>query len=89
LTQKRGHAMVPSWTGRATIPAEMNAQKPPKKRPNQGKHCPDHGASIAEIAATLALSEGTVRNYLSEAFQKLGARNRVEAAHMAREKGWL
>ena len=48
-----------------------------------------HGAGIAEIASTLALSEGTVRNYLSEAIQKLGARNRVEAAHLAREKGWL
>jgi two-component system response regulator DesR len=48
-----------------------------------------HGASIAEIAASLALSEGTVRNYLSVAIQKLGARNRVEAAHIAREKGWI
>jgi two-component system, NarL family, response regulator DesR len=47
------------------------------------------GASIAQIAATLHLSEGTVRNYLSEAIQKLEARNRVEAAHIAREKGWL
>ena len=47
------------------------------------------GASIAEIAATLFLSEGTVRNYLSIAIQKLGAQNRVEAAHLARQKGWL
>lgn len=47
------------------------------------------GASVAEIAATLFLSEGTVRNYLSEAIQKLEARNRVEAAHLAQEKGWL
>jgi len=48
-----------------------------------------HGASIAEIASSLFLSEGTVRNYLSVAIQKLGARNRVEAAHIAEEKGWL
>ena len=48
-----------------------------------------HGASIAEIAASLFLSEGTVRNYLSVAIQKLGAHNRVEAAHIAEEKGWL
>jgi two-component system response regulator DesR len=48
-----------------------------------------HGASIAEIAATLVLSEGTVRNYLSTAIQKLGAQNRVEAAHIAEQKGWL
>jgi two-component system response regulator DesR len=47
------------------------------------------GASIAEIAQSLYLSEGTVRNYLSEAIQKLDARNRVEAAHIAQEKGWL
>ena len=48
-----------------------------------------HGASIAGIANTLYLSEGTVRNYLSIAIQKLGVHNRVEAAHLAEEKGWL
>jgi two-component system response regulator DesR len=47
------------------------------------------GASVAQIAATLFLSEGTVRNYLSEAIQKLGARSRVEAARIAEERGWL
>ncbi len=47
------------------------------------------GASISEIAASLFLTEGTVRNYLSVAIQKLGARNRVEAAHIAEQKGWL
>ena len=47
------------------------------------------GASVAEIAATLSLSEGTVRNYLSVAMQKLGARNRAEAARLAEQKGWI
>jgi two-component system response regulator DesR len=47
------------------------------------------GLSSADIAATLSLSEGTVRNYLSEAINKLGAQNRVEAANLARAKGWL
>jgi two-component system response regulator DesR len=47
------------------------------------------GASIAEIATSLFLSEGTVRNYLSVAIQKLGAKNRIEAAHIAEQKGWL
>ncbi len=47
------------------------------------------GGTNAEIAAQLFLSEGTVRNHLSAAIQKLGARNRVEAARIAREKGWL
>jgi two-component system, NarL family, response regulator DesR len=47
------------------------------------------GQTSADIAGTLHLSEGTVRNYLSEAISKLGAGNRVEAARIAREKGWL
>jgi len=47
------------------------------------------GASAANIAETLYLSEGTVRNHLSIAIQKLGARNRIEAARLAEEKGWL
>lgn len=47
------------------------------------------GVNGADMAARLDLSEGTVRNYLSEAITKLGARNRVEAARIAREKGWL
>ena len=47
------------------------------------------GASLAEIAARLILSEGTVRNHLSTAMQKLGARNRMEAARLAEQKGWL
>ena len=47
------------------------------------------GQATGEIAEALHLSEGTVRNYLSEAISKLGAQNRVEAARIAREKGWL
>jgi two-component system, NarL family, response regulator DesR len=47
------------------------------------------GATIAEIAAALYLSEGTVRNYLSSCIQKTGARNRTEALRVAEERGWL
>lgn len=47
------------------------------------------GSTNAEIAAVLHLSQGTVRNYLSMAIQKMAARNRAEAVRMAREKGWL
>lgn len=47
------------------------------------------GAASSEIAVKLRLSEGTVRNYLSEAISKLGAANRVEAARIARSRGWL
>jgi two-component system, NarL family, response regulator DesR len=45
--------------------------------------------TAADIAAALFLSEGTVRNYLSAAIRKLGARNRREAIGIAEEKGWL
>jgi len=47
------------------------------------------GLQSGDIAAQLQLSEGTVRNYLSEAISKMGASNRVEAARIARTKGWL
>jgi two-component system, NarL family, response regulator DesR len=45
--------------------------------------------AIAEIATRLHLSPGTVRNHLSAAIQKLGARNRAEAVEIAQQKGWL
>lgn len=47
------------------------------------------GLSTASLAARLCLSEGTVRNYLSEAIGKLHAANRVDAARIARARGWL
>ncbi len=47
------------------------------------------GQTGPEIAEALGLSVGTVRNYLSEAMGKLGAGNRIEAARLARDKGWL
>lgn len=47
------------------------------------------GLKTHDIANKLFLSEGTVRNYLSEAISKLGAANRVDAARIAKQKGWL
>jgi two-component system response regulator DesR len=47
------------------------------------------GATVAAVAARLVLSEGTVRNYRSSAIGKTGARNRVEATRIARDRGWL
>ena len=47
------------------------------------------GGTIADVATALSLSEGTVRNHLSAAIQKLEARNRADAARVAKEKGWL
>lgn len=49
----------------------------------------EEGKSNKEIARTLSLSPGTVRNYLADATQKLGAANRIEAFQIARENGWL
>ncbi|MEV0153972.1 response regulator transcription factor [Micromonospora sp. NPDC050686] len=47
------------------------------------------GGTVAELAATLHLSEGTVRNHLSAAIGKTGARNRADAVRVAEENGWL
>jgi two-component system response regulator DesR len=47
------------------------------------------GMSTSDVAQKIGLSEGTVRNYLSEVISKLGAQNRIEAARIARMKGWL
>lgn len=47
------------------------------------------GLSAGEIAGQLNLSQGTVRNYLSDAIGKLGVGNRIEAYRLARQKGWL
>ena len=47
------------------------------------------GKSTSDIAETLFIAEGTVRNYLSEAIAKLNASNRIDAARIAKQKGWL
>jgi two-component system response regulator DesR len=58
-------------------------------RERQALRLAAEGLSTAKIGAEIHLSEGTVRNYLSEAISKVGAENRVEAARIARQKGWL
>lgn len=79
--------------GRAVDPelaAEAWVERDPlTDRERQVLRLAGEGHSSADIAASLSLSEGTVRNYLSEAIGKLGAGNRVEAARLARDKGWL
>lgn len=64
-------------------------QDPLSERERQVLRLAGEGRSGAEIARQLHLSEGTVRNYLSEAISKLNAGNRIEAYRMAREAGWL
>lgn len=62
---------------------------PLTERERQALRLAGEGLSNAAIAERLNLSEGTVRNYISEAAGKLGAANRTEAARTARQKGWL
>lgn len=58
-------------------------------RERQVLRCAGEGLPTTEIAAQLGLSQGTVRNYLSEAISKLGVANRIEAYRLAQQKGWL
>jgi two-component system response regulator DesR len=62
---------------------------PLTERERQALRLASEGLSTADIAGRLNLSTGTVRNYLSEAIDKLGAANRFDAARIARDKGWL
>lgn len=79
--------------GRAIAPelaeGAWNAHNPLTERERQVLQAAEDGAGTGAIAAALGLSEGTVRNYLSEAINKLEAKSRVEAARKARELGWL
>ncbi|MFC4453408.1 response regulator transcription factor [Deinococcus sonorensis] len=79
--------------GRAIAPelaaSAWDVQNPLTERERQVLAQAELGASTAQIARLLQLSEGTVRNYLSEAISKLEAAGRVEAARRARERGWL
>jgi len=79
--------------GRAIDPAlateAWSEPDPLTYRERQVLRLAGQGRAGAAIAAELGLSEGTVRNYLSEAMSKLGAANRIEAARIARERGWL
>jgi len=79
--------------GRAIAPelaeGAWNAHNPLTERERQVLQAAEDGATTGAIARELGLSEGTVRNYLSEAISKLEAKSRVEAARKARELGWL
>ena len=79
--------------GRAIDPqlavAAWGEQDPLSERERQVLRLAGEGASSADIAERLSLSQGTVRNYLSEAIGKLGANNRIEAYRAAKQNGWL
>ncbi|WP_374605119.1 response regulator transcription factor [Arenimonas sp.] len=79
--------------GRAIDPqlavAAWGEDDPLTERERQVLRLAGEGVKTADIAVRLHLSQGTVRNYLSEAIGKLGAENRIEAYRSARAKGWL
>jgi len=80
-----GRAIAPelaleSWSG---------GEDPLTERERQVLRLAGEGRASSDIAREVHLSEGTVRNYLSEAISKLGAANRVDAYRMARDAGWL
>jgi len=64
-------------------------RNPLTEREREVLRAAEDGATVADVARRLHLSEGTVRNHLSSAIGKTGARNRAEAARTARENGWL
>lgn len=69
--------------------AGIGDKDPLTERERQALRLAEHGLSSTAIAAEMCLSEGTVRNYLSECISKLYAHSRGQAAHIARQKGWL
>ena len=79
-----GHAIDPQLAVEAWSEAD-----PLNDRERQVLRLAGEGLSAIDIAAQLNLSQGTVRNYLSEAIGKLGVGNRIEAYRLARQKGWL
>jgi two-component system response regulator DesR len=82
--QGGGKAIAPELAAEA-----WDTEDPLNDRERQVLRLAGEGLSSSDIARQLFLSEGTVRNYLSEAIGKLGAANRIEAARIARQKGWL
>ncbi|WP_345842197.1 response regulator transcription factor [Shewanella algae] len=67
----------------------LGEQDPLSDKERRALRLAAEGKSSGEIAAALFISEGTVRNYLSEAINKLGASNRIDAARIAKQNGWL
>lgn len=81
-----GHQVVDPALAAAALAAGPN---PLTDRERDVLTAADGGATIADIAKQLFLSESTVRNYLSSAIGKTGSRNRIEAVRTARHHGWL
>jgi two-component system, NarL family, response regulator DesR len=92
--EKLAEALRRVHAGGRAIDPELAAEAwgeadPLTDRERQVLRMAGEGMSAPDIAEALTLSTGTVRNYLSEAIGKLGTSNRIEAYHLARQKGWL
>jgi DNA-binding NarL/FixJ family response regulator len=75
--------LIPGWRPLRSV----RGFSPLSEREREGLAATDRGAGVPDIARTLFLSEGTVRNHLSAAIQKVGARNRGEADQNRRPEG--
>jgi two-component system response regulator DesR len=82
----RGEKVIDSQLAHAAL-SEGSSPLTPRERDVLAMSV--RGASVEEVARSLHLTNGTVRNHLSIAIQKLNAHNRTEAARIAEEKGWL
>lgn len=85
---RRVHAGLRAIDPELTVEALIEPD-PLNERERQVLRLAAEGLEGPDIARRLGLSEGTVRNYLSSAITKVGASNRIEAANLARAKGWL
>jgi two-component system, NarL family, response regulator DesR len=87
-------ALLQVQAGKRVIDSELvlqalGEQDPLSDKERKALRLAADGKSTSEIAAALYIAEGTARNYLSEAISKLNAANRIDAARIARQKGWL
>lgn len=92
--EKLAQAVRQVMQGKRVVDPELALEalaepNPLSEREVQVLRLAETGLSSKEISGRLGLSEGTVRNYLSEVLSKLGARNRMEAVQTAKDKGWL
>jgi two-component system response regulator DesR len=88
------HAIQQVMAGKRVIDPELAMMAigdidPLNDKERRALRLASEGKSTADIAETLFIAEGTVRNYLSEAIAKLNASNRIDAARIAKQKGWL
>ncbi|MCC5826789.1 response regulator transcription factor [Alkalimonas sp.] len=87
-------AIAQVMAGKKVVDSELllnslGEQDPLSDKERQALRLAADGKSTSEIAAALYIAEGTARNYLSDAINKLNAANRIDAARIARHKGWL